>query len=140
MFDDMISLQRLQVTSWLYLAVMTIAAGLAFSLTFALSVFAGGVISIISFWVSHTDVMGLINTLTESTDPEQRKEKAKKGRSGYLLKFWIRIAIIGVVLFLLIKSEMINIFGLILGLSTVVFTITVTVMAVAWRYFFSRRR
>ncbi len=140
MFDDMMSLQRLQVTSWLYLAVITIAAGFAFSLTFALSVFAGGVISIVSFWVSHTDVMGYINTLSETTDPEQQKEKRKKGKSGYLLKFWIRIAIIGVVLFFLIKSEMINIFGLILGLSTVVFTITVTAMIVAWRYFFSRRR
>lgn len=136
----MMSLQRLQVTSWLYLAVITIAAGFAFSLTFALSVFAGGVISIVSFWVSHTDVMGYINTLSETTDPEQQKEKRKKGKSGYLLKFWIRIAIIGVVLFFLIKSEMINIFGLILGLSTVVFTITVTAMIVAWRYFFSRRR
>lgn len=140
MFDDMMSLHRLQVTSWLYLAVMTIAAGFAFSLTFALSVFAGGVISIVSFWVSHTDVMGFITTLTETTDPKQQKEKAKKGKSGYLLKFWIRIAIIGVVLFFLIKSEMINIFGLILGLSTVVFTITVTALSVAWRYFFSRRR
>ncbi len=136
----MISLQRLQVTSWLYLAVVTIGAALAFSFTFALSVFAGGVISIVSFWVSHTDVVKIVSTLTEATDPEQRKEKARKGKSGYLLKFWIRIAIIGVVLFFLIRSDMINIFGLILGLSTVVFTITVTVLGVAWRYYFSRRR
>lgn len=134
------SLHRLQVTSWLYLTVMTIAVGFVFSLTFALSVFVGGVISIVSFWVSHADIMGFIKNITETTDPEQRKATAKKGKSGYLLKFWIRIAIIGVVLFFLIKSEMINIFGLILGLSTVVFTITVTSMTVAWRYFFSRRR
>ena len=140
MVDDMISLQRLQVTSWLYLIVMTIGAIFAFSFTFALSVFAGGVISIVSFWVSHTDVMRMVSTLTESTDPEQRKDKVKKGKSGYLLKFWIRIAIIGVVLFFLIRSDMTNIFGLILGLSTVVFTITVTVLGVAWRYYFSRRR
>lgn len=140
MVDDFLNLQKLQVTSCIYLVVITIATGFALSLTFALSVFAGGVISILSFWVSHTDVIRFVDSLTETTDPEQRKEKAKKGRGGYLLKFWIRIAIIGVILLLLIKSEWLNIFGLILGLSTVVFTVTLTVLNVARHYFFSTRR
>lgn len=138
--DELVSLRKMQVTSCIYLVVITIATGFALSLTFALSVFAGGVISILSFWVAHTDIIHLITTLTETTDPEQRKEKAKKGRGGYLLKFWIRIAIIGVILLILIKSKWLNVFGLILGLSTVVFTITFTVLNVARHYFFSARR
>ena len=140
MVDDLANLQKMQVTSWLCLAVMTIGSAFAFSLSFALSVFVGGVISILSFWVSHTDVVRFVMTLTETSDPEQRKERAKKGKGGYLLKFWIRIAIIGVVLLLLIKSGVINIFGLILGLSTVVFTITITAVNVVMHYFFSGRR
>ena len=140
MGEDVISLQKMQITSWVYLAAMTIGSVVAFSLSFALSVFVGGVISIVSFWVSHTDVIKFVTNLTETSDMEERKEKAKKGKGHYLLKFWIRIAIIGVVLLLLIKSGMINIFGLILGLSTVVFTVTLTAFSVAKHYFFSGRR
>lgn len=149
MGEDVISLQKMQITSWVYLVVMVIGSVLAsmveglsdvFSLSFALSVFVGGVISIISFWASHTDVIKFVTNLTETSDVEERKEKAKKGKGHYLLRFWIRIAIIGVVLLLLIKSGMLNIFGLVLGLSTVVFTVTLTAFSVARHYFFSGRR
>ena len=134
------SLQKMQVTSWLYLAVIVVGSVIAFSFSFALSVFLGGVISILSFWASHTDVIRFVTNLTETSDIEEREKMAKKGKGHYLLKFWIRIAIIGVVLLFVIKSGMINIFGLILGLSTVVFTVTLTMFSFAKHYFFSGRR
>lgn len=142
MIEDYMSLYRLQVTGWLYLAVITIVTAITISLSFALSVFVGGVISMLSFWASHTDIIRLVSKITESAEPEQQKEVAKKGRGHYLLKFWIRIAIIGIVLlvFIKFKNERDDIFGLILGLSTVVFTITFTVLNVVRHYFFSGRR
>ncbi|MGL1931135.1 MAG: ATP synthase subunit I [Desulfotalea sp.] len=138
--SELINLKKLQITSWIYLFVMVVGSGLVFSVQFAASVLAGGIISIISFWISSSDVVTMITTLTETSDPELQKEKAKKSKSGYLLKFWVRIAIIGVVLLVFIKSGYVNIFGLILGLSTVVFTITLTAVGVARHYFFSGRR
>lgn len=138
--NELIPLQKIQVISWGSLAVFCFAAGVFFSWFTAWSVFAGGVISIVSFWISHHDVMLLVNRLTAIAEPENRQARAKQENRGYLLKFWLRIVIIGVVLLLLIKSGKVNIFGLILGLSTVVFAITFTALNVARHYFFSRRR
>ncbi len=63
----------------------------------------------------------------------------KKSKKGFILKFWLRLFLIGLVLFFLIKSSGINVFGLILGLTTVVFTVTLSALTVVWRYYFSRR-
>lgn len=134
------SLQKMQVMSVIVLAVMTLASALLVSLWFAWSVFAGGVVSIASFWVSNKDVLGMIHSVTSIASPEDRKARAQQGQKGYLLKFWLRIVLIGIVLLFLIKSKAVDIFGLILGLSTVVIAITFISMSVAGHYFFSGRR
>jgi len=138
--ENLLSLQKMQVISWALLAVMTVASAVIVSLWFAWSVFAGGVISICSFWVSNKDVMRMIDSITSLPAPEDRKAKAQQGQKGYLLKFWLRIVLIGIVLLLLIKSRAVNIFGLIIGLSTVVFAITFISLDVARHYFFRGRR
>jgi hypothetical protein len=138
--NELIPLQKMQGISWACLAVFCLGAGVFFSWFMAWSVFAGGVISIVSFWVSHHDVMLLVGRLTSIAEPGNRQARAKQENRGYLLKFWLRIVIIGVVLLLLIKSGKVNIFGLILGLSTVVFAITFTALNEARHYFFSGRR
>ena len=140
MTENLLSLQKMQVISWALLAVMTVASAVIVSLWFAWSVFAGGVISICSFWVSNKDVMRMIDSITSLPAPEDRKTQAQQGQKGYLLKFWLRIVLIGSVLLLLIKSRAVNIFGLIIGLSTVVFAITFISLDVARHYFFRGRR
>lgn len=140
MTENLLSLQKMQAISWTLLAVMTVASAVLVSLWFAWSVFAGGVISICSFWVSNKDVMRMIESVTSLSSPEDRKAKAQQGQKGYLLKFWLRIVLIGIVLLLLIKGRGVNIFGLILGLSTVVFAIMFISLNVARHYFFRGRR
>ena len=140
MTEDLMSLQKMQFVSWLYVAVATIGSAIIVSWSFGLSVLAGGIISVCSFWLSHKDILKMVDTVTSVPSPEERKARAQQGQKGYLLKFWLRIAIIGVVLFVLIKSQVVNVFGLILGLSTVVFTITFMSVNVARHYFFSGRR
>ncbi len=140
--DDVLNLQKMQVVSWVFLLALTLIAYFFVSWSFAWSAFAGGVISILSFQVAHKDVLGFVDSLVETTqdyEEDQKKEAVKIGKRGFMLKFWIRIAIIGVALLLLIKSGKANIFGLILGLSTVVFTITFTALNVARHYFIRRR-
>jgi len=139
--DDIFSLQKMQVAGWIYLLCLTLGSWLLVSWSFAWAVFAGGVISILSFVASHRDVIGFVESITpaqEGDDPD--KKKIKKSKSGFLIKFWFRIGVIGIVLLLLIRSGKANVFGLILGLSTVVFTITFTAFSVVKRYFFSGRR
>ncbi len=130
----------MQVMSWIYLLVLTLGSWVLVSWSFAWAVFAGGVISILSFVVSHRDVIGFFESLGTDQDGVSDKKKVKKNKLGFILKFWFRILLIGIVLLLLIKSGKANVFGLILGLSTVVFTVTFTALSVAKRYFFSGRR
>jgi hypothetical protein len=123
--------------SWLYLAALVVGAWVMSSWSFAWGVLVGGLISIASFWVSYREVLVFFKAL----DPEQEQfpETAKKTKKGLILKFWLRLFLIGLILFLFIRFSSINIFGLILGLTTVVFTITFSALGVVWGYYFSRR-
>lgn len=131
----------MQVVSWVYLVVLTLGAWLLKSWSFAWPVLAGGVISIVSFISSHKDVMNFVESLTpaieeEKDKPAEEKTKTKQTKTGFIIRFWLRIIVIGILLLLLIKSAKANVFGLIIGLSTMVFTITFTAVSVARRYFF----
>jgi len=138
--DEVLSLREIQGACWIVLALLTAGAFFVVSASFAWSVLAGGVVSNISFLISQKDIKRFVESITSFSEPEDRKAKAKQGQKGYLLKFWLRIVIIGVVLFLFIKSGVVNIFGLILGLSTVVLAITFVSLNVLRRYYFSGRR
>ena len=140
MVDDLLSLKKIQVLSWIYLLVLTVGSWIIRSWSFAWAVLAGGIISILSFLVSHKDVAGFLESMTPCQEGESGKKEIKKRKLGLILKFWFRILIIGIVLLFLIRSHMVNVFGLILGLSTVVFTVTFTALGVARHYFFSGRR
>ncbi|MBC8208925.1 MAG: ATP synthase subunit I [Desulfobulbaceae bacterium] len=141
--------------SWIGLAILTGGSWyIMSSFDFAWSVAAGGILANLSFLSTQRDVMDFMNsldlprpedvaegqgeneTMTETTAMKQAK---KIGKSKYIIKFWLRLALIGLVLLLLIKSGRANVFGLLLGLSTVVFTIILTTVSAAGRYFISGR-
>ncbi len=140
MTEDLLTLQKMQVISWFCLAVLTIGSVIIVSFEFAWAVLVGGLISLGSFWVSSTGVMRVIHSVVSLPALEDRQAQARQGHKGYLFKFWGRLAIIGVILLVLIKSQAVNIFGLILGLSTVVLAITFISLDVARHYFFRGRR
>lgn len=142
MVDEVEQFQKMQLTSWLYLLVICVGSYIFASWSFAWSAFAGGIVSILSFQVAHKDVLGFVETVSDSADgleEEQQKNVVKQNKLGFLLRFWVRIVIIGVILLVLIKYGKVNIFGLILGLSTVVFTIAFTALNVVRRYYTRRR-
>ncbi len=142
----------MQVVSWACLLVLSAGSWLFFSWNFAWSVAVGGVISIVSFLLTHQDVASFIKSLDLSAkDPsgdaavteeahKKTEQKVSLGKSRYIIKFWLRLAIIGLILLILIKSGKVNIFGLLVGLSTVVFSITLTTVGVAGRSIISSRR
>ncbi len=136
----MLSLRKMQVLSWACLLVLCVASWLLVSWEFAGSVAVGGVLSVVSFMLSHRDVARFLKSLDSSKDEPGEKQTLNIGKSRYIIKFWLRLAIIGLVLLMLIKSGKVNIFGLLVGLSTVVFTITLTTVGEAGRYIISSRR
>jgi hypothetical protein len=137
--EEVLSLKKMLAMSWLYLGVLVVGAWVLHSWTLAWAVLAGGVLSVVSFWVTYRDVAGFIEGLSGQADGTTGKNSFTAKKKGLFFKFWLRIALIGIVLLLLIKMAEINVFGLILGLTTVVFTIIVSGLGMVWRYYFSRR-
>ncbi len=132
-----LSLNKMLALSWLYLAILVLGSWVISSWSFAWGVLVGGVISIASFLVSSREVKRFIKTFEQQQG--QSAEKGKITKKGLILKFWLRLLLIGLVLFFFIRFSSINVFGLILGLTTVVFTITLSALGVVWGYYFSRR-
>ena len=140
MSDELVSLRKMQVLSWVCLLILCGGSWVFFSWEIAWAVAVGGVISIVSFMLTHQDVARFMKSLDSSEEDQEEKKALKVGKTRYIIKFWLRLAIIGLVLLMLIKSGKVNIFGLLVGLSTVVFTITLTTVGAAGRYIISSRR
>ena len=102
--------------SWFCLFILVLGSWMVSTWSFAWAVLAGGIISIASFYVSGHDVTAFVDSLCSNREDAAGKDDAKRTKKGFILKFWIRLLVIGVVLFFLIKSGGINVFGLILGL------------------------
>lgn len=140
MLDELLPLRKMQVLSWACLLILCGGSWFFYSWEFAWAVAIGGVISIVSFMLTHQDVARFMKSLDSSEEGQEEKKTLKVGKSRYIIKFWLRLAIIGLILLMLIKSGKVNIFGLLVGLSTVVFTITLTTVGAAGRYIISSRR
>ena len=133
-----ISLKQVQALSFGFLLVLSGGSWLLVSWPFAQSVIVGGVIAIASFFAGHRDIASFLQTFEP---PAEGKETPKKrsGKSVVIIKFWLRLALIALILFLFIRSGRADVIGLLLGLSTVVLAIILTSLSVAGRYFFSRK-
>jgi hypothetical protein len=133
-----ISLKQVQAISFVFLVVLTGGSWLLMSWPFAQSVLVGGVIAIASFFSGHRDIASFLKTFEPPVEGEQ-KEKKGSSKSVYIIKFWLRLALIAVILLFFVRSGKANVIGLLLGLSTVVFAIILTTFSVAGRYFFRRK-
>ncbi len=137
-----LSVETVQKAALLVLAVLTAAAAGFFSLFIAWSVFAGGVVVLVNLWFSKEGVMQMANAVTAAVAMGAGRQQAVAGskRRSYLLKFWLRILVTGIVLFVLIRWQLVDIFGLLVGLSTIFITTTALSFAVVVYYLVQRNQ
>jgi len=105
--------------NWLLLLVMTAAGGLFISPYFAKGLFVGGLIANISFILLKKDITRVL----------AGPLNAAKGR--FLIKYYIRLTVLALILFFLVKYKSIHLVGLLVGLSTVVISIGIMVAGAA---------
>jgi hypothetical protein len=105
--------------NWLLLLGMAAAGGLFVSPYFAKGVFIGGLIANISFILLKKDITRVL------TGPLN----AAKGR--FLIKYYIRLTVLALILFFLVRYKSIHLVGLLIGLSTVVLSIGIMVAGAA---------
>ena len=120
-----ISLNKVRLYNWLIMLIMSLAGWLAFSAAMALAFFVGSLISCVSFELMKRDLTRLMKgPLT-----------AVKGR--FLIKYYARLSVLVAILFCVVKYGTLNICGLLIGLSTVLLSIGITVAPETKRIFFN---
>jgi hypothetical protein len=110
--------KRLEITNWIMLAALGGASFLLTSTRFSLGILCGGLISVVNF---HWLYRNLQNVFTKHPD------RAKK---AILIRYFIRLAVTALVLLWVISGHLVDIIGLVIGLSVVPLNIILTTLLV----------
>ncbi len=110
---------KIELVSWLVLAVALGVSALLASANFTLGILAGGLLSILNFY-------GLCRSLKAAFG--QIARGGGIGKSAVIFKYLLRLALTGFILCLLLVKTKVNVFGLVIGLSTVVMGIIFSVI------------
>jgi diacylglycerol kinase len=110
--------RHLKIANWVVLAVLVLAGWLWGGREFALGVLVGGLVVVINFHLLHQALKGTLERAgAEDSDAAARAKAFFAARQ--MLRFFGLLAII----YLLVRHGWVNIFGLLVGLSTVVLTL-----------------
>ncbi len=112
--------QRLEIANWVVLAVLVLTGAFLFSLKLTLGILLGGLISIVNYHWLCRDVKKVFQHLTD------------RAKSRIMFKYYIRFGVTAVVLYFIVSSGIVDVIGLLIGLSTVIVNIVLTaVMALS---------
>ena len=106
--------QRLEIVNWVMLGVFILVSAFLFSPKFTLGVLLGGMISIINYHWLYRDVKKVFQHLND------------RAKSRIMFKYYIRFGVTAIVLFFIVSSQIVDVIGLLIGLSTVIINIVLT--------------
>jgi len=106
--------KRLEITNWIILAVVLVISLSLGSTHFSLGILCGGLISVINF---HWLYRNLLSVFTTHAD---RPGKA------LLIRYYFRLALTAFVLYWVISGRLVDVIGLLIGLSVVFMNIVLT--------------
>lgn len=136
MNSDYLNPRTMKITSWIVLAVLTLAGWLWLGRDLALGILVGGLLAVLNF---HAMAHILSSTLNRQwTDNEEWQTAGRQAVFFMTLKYVLRFTVLAVITFFLVKNGWVNIFGLVVGLSTVVLTLLVLGILESRKIFFSR--
>jgi hypothetical protein len=113
--------RRLEATNWILLAVLLCGGLLLQSGRFVVGILCGGLISIANF---HGLYRNLVSVFTKHLG---------QARPALLVRYYLRLTITAVVLFIVISRDLVDVIGLAVGLSVVVLNIILTTVLVLSR-------
>jgi ATP synthase I chain len=128
--------KTMKTTSWIILAVLVVAGWLWQGLDFAGGILVGGLVVIINFyWMAHI----LNSTLNRQWATREQFQTAGRQAAAFMvMKYIFRFTALAVIIFVLVKTGWVNIFGFLVGLSTVVLTLVVLGIIESRKIFFCR--
>ncbi len=108
--------KRIEVTNWVILVVILIPSLFFAPGKFSLGILLGGFVSIVNFHWMAKGLRGIFQNLNSNP------------KGAVMVKYYIRLAIMAVVLFFLIANDIVDVIGLLIGLSVVIINISVTMI------------
>jgi hypothetical protein len=133
---DFLNPRTMKNTSWIVLAVLSIAGWLWFGREFAIGILVGGLLAVLNF---HFMAYILNSTLNRQWgSQEEWQTTGRQAVSFMTLKYVLRFTVLAVIIFFLVTTGWVNIFGLVVGLSTVVLTLMVLGILESRKIFFCR--
>lgn len=120
-------LAHVQRFNWLLLAIIIGGSWYAFSWPLAKSVLIGGLLANGSFFLLRRDINSFMENFSQAGMNWQAVKKLEKIR--FFVKFYGRLAVLALILFLLITRVSIDVIGLVVGLSTIMFSVIVVVLS-----------
>jgi len=120
-------LQSIMKVSLLILAVFVLGGWYLKSWAFAQAIIAGGILASGSFYFLKRDVEQVIARVSVAGNSFRGVKNMEKVR--FFIKFYARLIVFGLLLFVLTTKVHINIIGLVIGLSTVMLSVVVVVLS-----------
>jgi hypothetical protein len=110
--------RRLEITNWIILLVLLAISLPLGSTRFSLGILCGGLISVVNF---HWLYRNLLSVFTKHMD---------RARKAILIHYYIRLAVTGFILYWVISGRLVDVIGLVIGLSVVFMNIVLTTILV----------
>lgn len=133
---EFLSPRNMKTTSWLVLAVLTLAGWLAFGREVAGGIVVGGLLAVLNFYLMAHILISVLSRPTLSR--EEWQTAGRQAVTSMTLRYLLRFAALAVIIFLLIRSGWVHILGLIMGLSTIVITLLILGILESRKIFFSK--
>lgn len=113
--------KRLEITNWILLAVLVAGSLFLRSPRFSLGVLLGGLISIVNFHWLYRNLLSVF------------QKHLNRARAALMLRYYLRLAVTAVALYWIISRNLVDVIGLVIGLSVVVLNIVLTTILVLSR-------
>ena len=133
---DFLNPRTMKTTSWIVLAILTVSGWLWFGQEMAIGILVGGFLAVLNF---HFMAYILNSTLNRRWGSQEEWQTAGRQAVSFMtLKYVLRFTVLAVIIFFLVTTGWVNIFGLVVGLSTIVLTLMVLGILESRKIFFCR--
>jgi len=106
--------KRLELTNWILLAVLVAGSLFLRSTRFSLGILLGGLISIVNFHWLYRNLLSVF------------QKHLNRARTALMLRYYLRLAVTAIALYWIISRNLVDVIGLVIGLSVVVLNIVLT--------------
>jgi hypothetical protein len=108
--------KRLEITNWILLAVLVTGSLFLRSTRFSLGILLGGLISIVNFHWLYRNLLSVF------------QKHLNRARAALMLRYYLRLAVTAIALYWIISRNLVDVIGLVIGLSVVVLNIVLTTL------------